>query len=283
MKTTYQQFNSYFLKCVRVVMKERGIDFETASARMIGLMEKPDPKNGVQAEMKAMSELISIGLQMRVVRPESPCVMKAEECIHLFVRDEAFLDWLVSCAPTLEDGSPEAMAEMAGGNVCVLHFPTKSKYRCLAFMFYPPCEENGHKASVFLCFSSGEGMNLNDPPLCIDYSERNHDPGTNGSMHARLLNALGLYLSCFPEMLRGGPPDDVKHPAHHQYLVSKTIGISPKVRVQTERGEVTAHFRKGHFRVLRSEHFIHKRWKAVFIKATFVKGEALTILSPEEA
>jgi len=61
------------------------------------------------------------------------------------------------------------------------------------------------------------------------------------------------------------------------------VGISPKVREHTERGEVSAHFRKGHFRTLRSERFTHKRWKAVFVKATFVKGEALTILSPEEA
>ena len=216
-----------------------------------------------------------------------------KNCVHLFVQDESFLDWLVTCAPTLEDGSPEAMREMTGGKVCVLHFPTTSKYRCVAVSILwsrgpvPRPWRQGKHVEPGLCLSFTR-IGASAPFSCMRFGEANFDRTTlNFSpltiTHVRLLNALGLYLACFPEMLRAGPPDDVKHPSHHQYAVSKTVGISPKVREHTERGEVSAHFRKGHFRTLRSERFTHKRWKAVFVKATFVKGEALTILSPEEA
>jgi len=43
------------------------------------------------------------------------------------------------------------------------------------------------------------------------------------------------------------------------------------------------HFRRGHFRVLKSERFVNKRWQSVFVRQTFVGGEAKTVLSPEQA
>ncbi len=267
MKTTYQQYISSIMPAIRVLAR-KGVEFEAAFRMIIEDVNKRDANWGNVARMERRVAL--------------------KKCVHLFVRDEAFLDWLLTCAPTVEDGSPEAMREMTGGEVCVLHFPTTSKYRCVVFKYFGPEDK----------FEKDDKPNMCQPALCVSFTRIgdsapfcyvNFDQLTAfnfsplAGTHVRLLNALGLYLSCFPEMLRAGPPDDVKHPSHHQYAVSKTIDISPKVRVlHSERGEVTAHFRKGHFRTLRSDRFTHKRFQVVFIRATFVKGESLTVLSPEE-
>ncbi len=272
MKTSYQQYNSSIMPAIRVFAR-KGVEFEAAFRLIMEDVKRRDPE---WANVASMERRVAL-----------------KKSVHLFVQDESFLDWLVACAPTVEDGSPEAMREMTGGKVCVLHFPTTSKYRCVLFKYFGPEDrfhDHGGKANMIepgLCLSFTR-IGASAPFSYMRFGEANFDLTTFNfsplaATHVRLLNALGLYLACFPEMLRAGPPDDVKHPSHHQYAVSKTVGISPKVREHTERGEVSAHFRKGHFRTLRSESFTHKRWKAVFVKATFVKGEALTILSPEEA
>jgi len=266
MKTTYQQFNSMFVK------------FCGARARAQGISRDEAAKQAYNNPEFAHTDKMAFAVQSMV--------FNGENCTHVFVKDEAFLDWLIECVPTLEDGSPDAMREMAGGKILVFHFPTSSKHRCLACEFLEPQPATGNKTAVIISFSC-DVSEFQTPGCivhgCIVYGGQIHNIGPRLRMAGRLLNGLGLYLSCFPEMLKAGPPDDVKHPAHHQYEVSKTVDIAPQVRVHGEQGEVTPHFRVGHFRTLRSDRFTHKRFKVVFVKACFVKGESLTILSPEEA
>lgn len=103
----------------------------------------------------------------------------------------------------------------------------------------------------------------------------------------KLVLGTGMYISCFPEVVKFGPPDDLKHPAHHQYCEPITIGISENIKERASLGgshsSPTAHFRKGHFRILRSDKFTHKRFQSVFVSETFVnRDKSLTVLSPEE-
>ena len=124
------------------------------------------------------------------------------------------------------------MLELTGEKIFVLHFPTKSKYRCFAFKYTHPCEANGNKPSLWLTFQQWQGEigGEKTPWGCIHYSDVSAiDYGTEFEIHSRLLSSLGMYLSCFPEMLKDGPPNDVKHPSYHKYADAKTIGISPQV------------------------------------------------------
>jgi len=99
----------------------------------------------------------------------------------------------------------------------------------------------------------------------------------------KLIVGLGLYASCFPEVIKDGPPQDLKHPANHQYEHPVQIGVAKEVFSQGGTHESpVAHFRKGHFRVLRSEKFTHKRFQSIWIRDMIVKGKAVTVLSPEE-
>ena len=263
MKIAYQQFQSQFIRTCRRVARVRGVDFFTAGKLVWEELGKWADHH----------EKASYWMHAQV---------NAGKCVHLFVREESFLDWLVECSPTLNDGSPDAMREMAAGKICVFHFPTKSKYKCMACLYQDPCEENGNKTSLLITFTQAGGGPDDLLGCSIHYSNDDHTAmSCFAKTHGRLLNALGLYLSCFPEMLKRGAPDDVKHPSHHQYQESKTIEVSPQVMERGERGEVTAHFRIGHFRTLQSSRYTHKRFQVVFVKACFVNGEALTVLPPE--
>ena len=110
------------------------------------------------------------------------------------------------------------------------------------------------------------------------------DYGTEFEIHSRLLSSLGMYLSCFPEMLKDGPPDDVKHPSYHQYADAKTIGNiarSPHP-FRTRRGHAALPARTLPRAALRA---IHKEAVSRLCSSSSasVKGEAATILSPEQS
>ena len=212
---------------------------------------------------------------------------KEKRPIHFFISDESFLDWLVDCVPTIEAGSPEALIQMTGDRPAIIHFPTDSRYSTFLFYMRPkwnaPFEDVLRDTITSIMMNFSRGGKMNNHGFCMAFHPSHSAKILEDELrHARLVSGIGMYLSCFPEMLKDGPPDDVKHPSHHQYSTIKTIGISPKVRVQTERGEVTPHFRRGHFRVLRSDQYTTKRFQTVFVRQCFVKGESATVLSPDE-
>lgn len=94
------------------------------------------------------------------------------------------------------------------------------------------------------------------------------------SRSINLVFGLALYLNCFPHAARDGFPEFAKHPAHYRKQACRAIQAVPEL---IERGGPTPHFRRGHFRILRSEKFTHKRWQVVFVGETFVKGKAKTV------
>lgn len=194
--------------------------------------------------------------------------------IHLFVCDDSFADWILDCTPKISDGLPSVLEDRFSGWPIVLHFKSGSKFN--PFCFYL---KDGD-------IIGGHGQNEKDLSVYFMAQFQNlsyHGIYSRETLTSiRLVCGIGMYLSCFPEMMIDGPPSDIKHPSHHKYENVKTLGISSEVRTHTERGEITPHFRRGHFRVLRSEQFTNKRFQTVFVRQCFVKGEAKTILSPEQ-
>lgn len=64
---------------------------------------------------------------------------------------------------------------------------------------------------------------------------------------------------------------------------SKTISISKEIENYLhENRDVSPHLRSGHFRYLGSEYFSKKRGRTIFVKSSFVKGHAKTIISEKE-
>lgn len=280
MKTSYQQYVSY----VKQTMKKTGCTMQQVESFCESLRVKA---NSGPSE-RLITDFYTIGHDIEYLKGR---------CTHFFIKGDDFIDWLIDCVPSTKDGAPEPMVEMLADKLGCIHFESGSKYRCFIFSMAKnmrrihPNMKTVDSVCVggFISWSyCGGESSLGSASMFFDGSIESNNTVIDHSLKSSILKyirfvaGLGMYLSCFPEMLKDGPPDDVKHPSYHQYADIKTVGISPQVRIHSERGEVTPHFRRGHFRVLRSEQFTKKRFQVVFVRQCFVKGEAVTILSPEE-
>jgi len=101
------------------------------------------------------------------------------------------------------------------------------------------------------------------------------DEDTNNMQ--KLVFGLSLYISAFPDVICSA--DNVMHVGHYKgsrhYIRANDI-VSTEVR-----HGVSPHFRRGHFRVLRSDHFKAARGKTIFINGMFVKGKAFDVLADD--
>jgi hypothetical protein len=128
-------------------------------------------------------------------------------------------------------------------------------------------EGKDHKYKGSLFVTNGKIFQLN--PL--------HDLSFDAelSSYVKAIINLFLYMDCFPDSVHEGTPDVC--------IQSYRIGNNSKaVHIAThesliERSGVTPHLRRGHFRLLASEHFTKKRGQTVFVHAAFVKGHAETV------
>lgn len=94
-----------------------------------------------------------------------------------------------------------------------------------------------------------------------------------------VLNLL-LYMSAFPENISDKAPFELCN--KNNINNSKTISISKTISdYLIENKEVSPHLRRGHFRYLDSEFYKNKRGQIIFVKSSFVKGNAKTIIENE--
>lgn len=90
-----------------------------------------------------------------------------------------------------------------------------------------------------------------------------------------ILNLL-FYMSAFPDHVLDGPPNEVFNKKKGD---QKTITISKEIADYLhENRDVSPHLRRGHFRYLGSDHYTKKRGQTIFVKSSFVKGTAKTII-----
>ncbi len=191
---------------------------------------------------------------------------------HIYMPSREFCDWLVGCVKEDIGFKYGIIVQQSIGRASgVFHFPTSSKLpsACFNVLSTTATEKEqreinayfGHTVSYLLAYS-------------IDYQI---DSEETRMYFENLISGLGMYIDCFPEMLTDGVPEELKHPSHHQHKIKKTLCISPKIAEKREDGNITPHFRRGHFRVLMSPVFTHKQFQTIFISETFVKGKAATV------
>lgn len=227
--------------------------------------------------------------------------------IHYYLPDMEFCNWLISCTPTLANEYGELWHQKLDNNVAVLHFPTSTKLNTVLFRFEQSLKSNEWYLRLLVQMHGiGVPYRLLQTPFNNRQTktyqlEKLHgadgfsvDTLTNNvretiisedTWYVKLLAGLGLYMSCFPDAIIDGIPSWLKHPAHHQHKVIKTITIADKIKLDAggTHDSPTAHFRVGHFRLLVSPRFVNKRFQTVFVCGTFVKGKCKFVLTPEEA
>lgn len=211
---------------------------------------------------------------------------------HWFISDPSFVHWLAECSKSTKPdnvfdvlcdkaamGSLKTWQEQAM-KIFVCHFPTGTGLRSTAFHLTMCIDSPGEFSLIERpSYNKKAAFDFSNTKVFQDRICTHH---TSGSLVDFFLGLL-LYRECFPETFVPGLPSDLKHPSHHQHKAAFTVGISEKVKLGGTHDSPTPHFRCGHFRVLKSEKFTHKRFQTVFVHETFVKGTAKTVLSPEEA
>jgi len=101
----------------------------------------------------------------------------------------------------------------------------------------------------------------------------------NDWIEAKAFYNMLLYMDCFPDSIINNPPDDVKK--QYAPYIKRCFTIKSDESL-IDRSGVTPHFRRGHFRVLRSEVFKKKRYQTIFVHSSFVKGKAKTVIDNPE-
>jgi hypothetical protein len=113
-------------------------------------------------------------------------------------------------------------------------------------------------------------VEISDNPDKIDFIN-------NDSEMIRIVLNLIFYMSAFPEYVTDKPPQDMCEKSNINN--SKTISLSKDIADYLhETRDIAPHLRRGHFRYLGSEHFTKKKGQTIFVKSSFVKGQAKTIL-----
>ena len=213
---------------------------------------------------------------------------------HIFMPSREFCDWLVGCVKELDPkyltlihenlSNPTAKEQDDRHPPLMIHFPTDCHRP--SFVFFATADSRPDKTEYrWLSMSFSKECRLGcvcveaDDEWLTGWEQFNQKDVT---WYAKLAVGLGMYLAAFPETLIKGLPDDLKHPAHHQHRDVICVAIDRRVCLGGTHDSPTPHFRQGHFRVLRNECFTRKRYQSVFVSATFVKGTAQTVLSPEQ-
>ena len=108
-----------------------------------------------------------------------------------------------------------------------------------------------------------------------------YEPDSTESTHAlnKLILGFSLYVDAFPETVTDAQDNDI-HDANH-YRGYRAIVASNDIVESEVKRSVDPHWRIGHFHLLRSERFVHKKGQTVWTRGTYVKGYALDIVNPD--
>ena len=93
---------------------------------------------------------------------------------------------------------------------------------------------------------------------------------------ARLVFGLSLYMDAFPDAVVNAGAESIHQIKHYEgkgMLVARNYIID-----EEHTHSISPHWRRGHFRLLRSEKFVHKHGQTVYVRGAFVKGAAFDVL-----
>lgn len=157
-----------------------------------------------------------------------------------------------------------------------LHIPYGSE----GYAFSLSIEEDN---SIELYFSIGENGGRMSDKFYIDVNKKNDETSLIQAKMFRLAINTIAYMSCFPECVDEGVPKNLFERSEDLSARNFSLQLSDKVK-ENESSKLSKrpHFRKGHFRHLRSDKFVNKKGQVVFVSETMVKGKAKTVsTSPE--
>ena len=93
---------------------------------------------------------------------------------------------------------------------------------------------------------------------------------------ARLFYNTLFYIEAFPDCVVDGTIEE-KHAFDRFYKAKNRMKLATHESL-VSHDSVTPHFRRGYFKRLDSKFFKNKRGQVIFVRSTFVKGKAVTVM-----
>ncbi len=214
------------------------------------------------------------------------------EFLHIFFLEKHLRDFLEETPLSDLDGIREYLYQN-GQNKTLEYFITKKQEKCVVYNYglHIPYEKEGYAFSLTLmednsielywCQGNKNGR-VSDKFYKDLIDRKDKRSRTLSKMYRLAINTI-TYMNCFPECVTEGVPKNTKDKGKSRSNQNIIFQTSEKVI----ESEITArskrpHFRKGFFRVLRSDYFTHKKGQIIYVNETMVRGKAKTVSTSEE-
>ncbi|HRZ27105.1 MAG TPA: hypothetical protein P5295_09885 [Spirochaetota bacterium] len=207
--------------------------------------------------------------------------------LHIFFLDKQLRDFLVK-TPLSDLDSIRKYLYDNGINKTVVYFKTKSLSNCVIYTFglHIPYETNGYALSlslyednsIELYFSHGTQHGRLSDKFYSDLNRKQDEKSLILANIFRLAINTIAYMKCFPECVTDGVPRITKERNEKRSERNVTIQLSEKItESENTHHSKIPHFRKGYFKMLRSDFYTHKQGEIIFVSETMVKGKAKTV------
>jgi len=214
------------------------------------------------------------------------------DLLHIFFLDKQLRDFLETTSLSDLEGFKKFLYEK-GRDREVFHFysNTQSKNVYYQFALHIPYEGDGYTfslsieedGSLELYFSLGENGGLMSDKFYIDVNKKADEISLTQSKMFRLAINTIAYMNCFPDCVVDGVPNNLFERSEDLSAKNFTLQLSAKIK-ENDNSPLSKipHFRKGHFRLLKSDYFANKKGEIIFVTETMVKGKAKTVsMSPD--
>jgi hypothetical protein len=170
----------------------------------------------------------------------------------------------------------------------IIYTKTKSKVNCVNYSFglHIPDEKNGYafalslfeNNTIELYFSHGKNNGVLSDKFYADLNKKQDIQSITLSKMFRLAVNTIAYMKCFPECIKDGVPK-ISFPRGEDRSDNNVIFKISNIVCDESKTQISKipHFRKGYFRLLKSDYFTHKKGQLIYITETMVKGKAKTI------
>lgn len=214
------------------------------------------------------------------------------EILHIFFLDRHLRAFLESTSLSDLEGVKKHLYEKGKiKNVMHLYSNTQSSNVVYRFALHLPYEADGYAfslsieedGSIELYFSLGENGGLMSDKFYANVNKKDDKISIIQSKMFRLAINTIAYMNCFPDCVTDGVPKDLFERNEDMSARNFTLQLTEKI-TENEGLKLSKipHFRKGYFKILRSDYFTHKKGQLVFVTETMVKGKAKTVSTSTE-
>jgi len=207
--------------------------------------------------------------------------------LHIFFLEKQLRDFLENTPLPDLDGIKKYLYEN-GEDKDVIYIIASGKTKCVKYTFglHIPYETNGYAFSlelyenntIELYFSHDDLNGITSDKFYIDQVRKQDEKSVTSSKMFRLAINTIAYMKCFPECVADGVPkitlDKNENRSERNVILSVSEKITDYDHTQVSK---IPHYRRGHFRLLQSDHYTHKQGQLVYVTETMVKGKAKTV------